>query len=416
MRILIYNWRDLTHPKAGGAEVYTDAVARVWKNQGHEVTLFTSAVPGQPDDEIGDGGYRIVRRGGRLGVYREARRFWRREGRGNFDLVIDEVNTKPFGCPKWVKDVPVVALIHQVAREIWFHETWLPVALLGRFWLERHWLAAYRNVPAVTLSASSKYSLEEYGLRNVTVVPVGMNLHVDGTPYSFPEKEKSPTFAFVGRLASNKRPQDAIEAFAIVYKKVPDARLWVMGTGPMEARLRKAVPDGVEFLGRVSDFDKHDRLGRAHALLVTSVREGWGLVVTEAATVGTPSFGYNVAGLCDSIRVSGGVLTDENPEALALALLSDIRTLVGGERSVFPAGVTSWPEVAAGIMAVISRSDYSVYQTRSLNNLLHAVDVDNPERGDKGRFKLWCVASSRGAPPLPGVVFGNVHCPRCCAK
>ena len=24
MRILIYNWRDLSHPQAGGAEVYTD--------------------------------------------------------------------------------------------------------------------------------------------------------------------------------------------------------------------------------------------------------------------------------------------------------------------------------------------------------------------------------------------------------
>ena len=94
MRILIYNWRDLTHPKAGGAEVYTDSVARVWSNEGHEVTLFTSAVQDHPDDEVGEGGYRIVRRGGRLGVYREARRFWRREGRGNFDLVIDEVNTK----------------------------------------------------------------------------------------------------------------------------------------------------------------------------------------------------------------------------------------------------------------------------------------------------------------------------------
>jgi hypothetical protein len=80
LRILIYNWRDLTHPKAGGAEVYTDAMARAFVNRGCEVTLFSSAVTGQPGDEVTEGGYRIVRRGGKVGVYEGARRFWGSEG------------------------------------------------------------------------------------------------------------------------------------------------------------------------------------------------------------------------------------------------------------------------------------------------------------------------------------------------
>ena len=45
MRILVYNWRDLAHPLAGGAEVYTDAVATEWVAAGHEVTLFAAALP-----------------------------------------------------------------------------------------------------------------------------------------------------------------------------------------------------------------------------------------------------------------------------------------------------------------------------------------------------------------------------------
>ena len=69
--------------------MYTDAIAREWSNQGHEVTLFTSAVDGQPVDEMLAGGYRVIRRGGRFSVYREARRYWRTQGKGNFDLVID---------------------------------------------------------------------------------------------------------------------------------------------------------------------------------------------------------------------------------------------------------------------------------------------------------------------------------------
>jgi glycosyltransferase involved in cell wall biosynthesis len=356
MRILICNWRDLSHPLAGGAEVYTDAVAIAWTEAGHCVTLFTSAVDGLPERETVPGGYRVIRRGGRHGVYRAARRFWDEEGLGQFDLVVDEVNTRPFGCPRWVTGVPVVALIHQVAREVWFHETWLPVAIFGRFWLERHWLAAYRDTPTVTVSASSKQSLEAYGLRNVSVVPEGFSPHVDD-PVSAPlAKESTPTFAFVGRLAWNKRPHDAIKAFGIVRKHLPDARLWVMGTGPMERRLRRSAPAGVEFLGWVPDKEKHDRLGKVHALLVTSVREGWGLVVTEAAAVGTPSFGYNVAGLRDSISVSGGLLVDEQPKALASMLLDRVATLIAGAHTVAPLGVTTWPEVASSILAVVADS------------------------------------------------------------
>jgi glycosyltransferase involved in cell wall biosynthesis len=49
---------------------------------------------------------------------------------------------------------------------------------------------------------------------------------------------------------------------------------------------------------------------------VTPVPEGWGLAVTEAAAMGTPSIAYDVPGLRDSVRESGGVLTDADPTTL----------------------------------------------------------------------------------------------------
>ncbi|WP_298211181.1 glycosyltransferase family 4 protein [Ferrimicrobium sp.] len=352
MRILIFNWRDLTHPKAGGAEVYTDAVARAWISQGHQVTLFTSAVEGHSGDEVSQGGYRIIRRGGRLGVYREARRFWKSEGQGHFDLVIDEVNTKPFGCPKWVSGVPVVALIHQVAREIWFYETPFPIAVIGRYLMEPHWLRAYADTLTVTVSKSSKESLEGYGLHRVHVVAEGM----EKSRYlgnSAAEKESVLTLLFVGRLSANKRPDEAIEAFRIVKRRIPEARLWIVGTGPMMSKLVAAAPPGVEFLGRISEVEKVGRLRRAHALLVTSVREGWGLVVTEAAACGTPSFGYNVAGLRDSIVSSGGVLTDRLPSLLASAIVDVVPDLLEGGMAVAPGGVLEWEQVASKILSLV---------------------------------------------------------------
>ena len=74
MRILIYSWRDLKHPLTGGAEVYTDSVAREWVKMGHSVTLFCAAVVGEPDRETLQSGYQIVRKGSRHSVYREAKR------------------------------------------------------------------------------------------------------------------------------------------------------------------------------------------------------------------------------------------------------------------------------------------------------------------------------------------------------
>src|SRR5438046_1002780 len=105
MRILIFNWKDLAHPAAGGAEVFTEGFGRELAKRGHRVTLFTSCVDGRSADEMVMG-IRVVRRGGRIGVYRQARRFWNEQGEGNFDVVIDEVNTRPFLTPRFIRSTP----------------------------------------------------------------------------------------------------------------------------------------------------------------------------------------------------------------------------------------------------------------------------------------------------------------------
>ena len=193
MRILIFNWKDTSHPLAGGAEEFTEQVARSLVGRGHAVTLFAAAVEGKPEREVVEG-VEIVRRGGRLGVYPAARRFWSREGRGSYDVVIDEINTRPFLTPRWIRDTPIVALIHQLAREIWSYEMPFPVSVLGRYVLEPWWLRSYRDVPAMTVSASSAESLaRHHQWRDVTVIPEGW------TPHPVPNvpKEAEPTVVFL---------------------------------------------------------------------------------------------------------------------------------------------------------------------------------------------------------------------------
>ena len=56
--------------------------------------------------------------------------------------------------------------------------------------------------------------------------------------------------------------------------------------------------------------------------MVTSVREGWGLVVSEANAVGTPAIVYDVSGLRDSVRNElTGLIVPPRPRSMAEAML-----------------------------------------------------------------------------------------------
>jgi glycosyltransferase involved in cell wall biosynthesis len=193
----------------------------------------------------------------------------------------------------------------------------------------------------LTVSQSSAESLERHhGWRDVSVIPEGY------TPHPVPPvvKEAEPTIAFLGRLVAMKRPEDAIAAFGLLRRTFGSARLWMIGDGPRLARLRHNASPGVEFLGRLSRDDVLDRLARAHVLVATSVREGWGLNVSEAAACGTPTIGYSVAGLVDSIPASGGALVEPKAELLGKAL---INFFSGGLDLQPRISTVPWPDVAA---------------------------------------------------------------------
>ena len=352
MRLLLCNWRDRTHPASGGAEVYTHELLKRWASAGHTVTQFASAIPGEPNRVIVDN-VEIIRGGrGRLGVYDAARRWYESAGRGSFDLIIDEVNTRPFFCHEWAGDTPTVALIHQVAREIWFSEFWWPLASVGRWWLEPRWLSRYRYVPTLTISESSARSLRSYGLQRVVVAPVGIHRSpvIDLT-----DRESRPTVVFVGRLAANKRPDHAVEAFARVLERIPDAQMWVIGSGAMNNELRRAAPPNVEFFGNVSNERKYELMARADVLVVTSVREGWGLVVDEAASVGTPTIGYDVDGLRDSVMAADGTLVVPHPESLAAAVTRHLARIGRRHRpALIERETLGWDHVAEEVFSLMS--------------------------------------------------------------
>jgi glycosyltransferase involved in cell wall biosynthesis len=320
--VLWFNWRDITNPEAGGAEVLTHEIAkRLVSRWNYGITLFTSYFHNSSKQEYIDG-IKIVRQGGKYGVYRKAEKYYK-ENKGEFDLVIDEINVRPFLTPKFVKgEKPIVALIHQISPEQFLLELPFPLSYLGRYYFEKKWLSYYRNIPTVTVSSSSKKDLEGLGFRRVCVMPEGLSVKPQD---SVGQKEPSPTLAFIGRLKKHKLPHHAILAFSSIKKKIPDAKLWVIGDGYMRKKLEtKFKVKDVIFFGHVDTELKYNLLSRAHLVMVPAIREGWALVVTESNAVGTPVIAYDVPGLRDSVRdgKTGMLVKDNSPESLAASAVN----------------------------------------------------------------------------------------------
>jgi glycosyltransferase involved in cell wall biosynthesis len=275
-----------------------------------------------------------------------------------YDVVIDTVNTRPFMTTKFVDSgCEVFSLVFQLAREYWFSETSFPVNLLGYYWLERRWLSKYTEIPAITISESTKSDLTAMGFKHVRIVPVG----VSRRPLTeVPLKSSTPTFVFVGRLTRAKRPEVALNAFQMVRSEFPDARLWIVGDGYLRRRLEGKDFPGVTFFGKVTEEEKYRLLREAHAILAPGTREGWGLSILEAAAVATPAIAYNIPGLRDSVvdKQTGIILEENSPRRMAewaIRLIGDHelrRELSGG--ALAWAKAFSWDRTAGQFMSCLT--------------------------------------------------------------
>ncbi|MCC6830140.1 MAG: glycosyltransferase family 4 protein [Thermoleophilia bacterium] len=319
MRVLILNWRDSRHPQAGGAEVYTHGVARRMVDRGHEVTIFAGAAAGLAASETLDG-VRVVRRGGALTTRFAAPR-WYRGMRDRFDVVVEEINTLPYWASRWA-DAPVALLMHQLAREVWWHEAPRALAIPG-FLLEPLALRGCGRPPALVTSPSTRRDLERLGFPRgrVAVIP----LAIDSPALPEPVRPDPHLVVTVSRLTPSKRIDHAIRAIALLRARGLPARLAVVGGGADAeiARLRAVaetvgVSEHGNFTGWLSSDARTRLVASARALTMTSAREGWGLAVTEANALGVPAVVYERPGLVDSTRAGvSGLVTACDPASLA---------------------------------------------------------------------------------------------------
>lgn len=332
-RVLCLNWRDTRHPEGGGSERYIEQIAQGLAALGDDVTIFCARHPRAPSDEVVDG-VRFRRRGNRLTIYLAALWYVLRH---RADAVVDVQNGMPF-FSVLVARCPVIVLVHHVHREQWRVVLPGPLARFG-WWIES-WLAPrlYRKCQYVAVSEVTKGELAELGVdpERIAVVPNGMY----PVPPVSAATADTPTLVTVGRIVPHKRLEHAVETLHRLRGRWPTLRLEVIGEGWWSEQLaryaaERGVADRVIMRGYVDEQAKHETLAASWLHLCPSLKEGWGIVVMEAAAHGVPTVAYRRAGGLTESIVDGttGLLVEDQDEFTAAVsrLLADhaTRTTMG---------------------------------------------------------------------------------------
>lgn len=177
-------------------------------------------------------------------------------------------------------------------------------------------------------SAFTRERLQSYR-RSAAPLVLGLVDLVGGDPEASVVPSDPPTVLFVGRHIADKHLDALPPALAHARRRVPGLLAKVTGQGPETDRARRAAREAgvaqvVEFAGRVDEEELRRSYRAASVLVNPSEREGFGLVVAEAAAAATPSVVVagddNAAAELVHDGVNGYVASDRTPERLGDAI------------------------------------------------------------------------------------------------
>jgi glycosyltransferase involved in cell wall biosynthesis len=219
--------------------------------------------------------------------------------------------------------------------EVWSRSYWRGYLgrVSGRVGALVQRLCARVGQQAFCFSQMHAERLRREGLRGAVTVLRGL--------YAGPSTPHTPDPAedlvlFAGRLIPEKRATLGVAAVALATRRIPGLRAEFLGDGPERQALRQAIAEhGLQATaaapGFLSEADVEERMRRASCLLLPSRREGYGMVVVEAARWGTPSVVVaaedNAAVELIEEGVNGFVAQSADPDVIADAI---VRARAGG--------------------------------------------------------------------------------------
>lgn len=177
--------------------------------------------------------------------------------------------------------------------EVWTRGYWQRYA--GRVVGTIGWLVQRRCVRtphrAFCISRLTERRLLEEGFRGESSVLPGLYA---GRVEPSEARRVEQLVVYAGRIVGEKRLPLLVQAVAAARRRLPELRLEVIGDGPARERaeheaVRLGLAEHVLFLGRRSQEEVEAAFARAACVATASEREGYGLIVVEAAARGTPS-------------------------------------------------------------------------------------------------------------------------------
>ncbi|WP_446743783.1 glycosyltransferase [Silvibacterium acidisoli] len=148
--------------------------------------------------------------------------------------------------------------------------------------------------------------------------------------------QAEPIVLFAGRLVENKGCSFLLRAMQQVEQRHPDARLVVIGDGPLRRALEEEARQRLRrytFTGMQTHRQVRDWMGRASMLVMPSLQvasgdaEGLGMVMCEAQAVGLPGVGFRGTGVEEALDHgrSGLLVNSGDSDSLAVAILNLLR-------------------------------------------------------------------------------------------
>jgi len=122
-------------------------------------------------------------------------------------------------------------------------------------------------------------------------------------PQSVPEpKEKSYDAIFIGRLHPQKGPLELLDIWKMLVQKKPDARLAIIGSGPLEAQChakaqKLELGKNVEFFGFRDGVEKYKIVKASRVVLHPAVYDSGGMAAAEALCCGLPGVSFDLPAL-----------------------------------------------------------------------------------------------------------------------
>lgn len=134
---------------------------------------------------------------------------------------------------------------------------------------------------------------------------------------------EGPLVVCVGRLSVQKGQDVLLTAWEEVARRVPTARLVLVGEGPLRPELtRRAVP-GVALVGSSDEVPRW--MAAADVIAMPSRWEGMSLTMLETMARGRPLVATDVAGVREAMGDADAIVPPEDPWRLAAALIERLQ-------------------------------------------------------------------------------------------